>query len=311
MFLREGLTFSEAEPGEVIDFLRSRRVRTYVVPADRLHVTADGTGFVLQVMNGGVKDYPLRRAFVLKLLKWFSMPSFQHERLGMETLASVLNDFLLAIRSGDVTVKIENGEALSITSSKYSEILDLDILGLIGPLKVSRISRNDFFTRIYTGITSETEPVAGDVCGLAYNILNSETGFRVLSIRHYVLRYICSNGAISRSAEKEESRIHYGYGKGMLQKFLDEEVAKRNQGAAQIIDKLKQSTGAPAAESMELVSKRLGAVAGRKRARDLLSDVGESPSMFQIANVVSAFGRTLDINRRLQLEQLAGDLMFG
>ncbi len=309
MILREGSTFSQAKPAEVIDFLRGRAIRRYVVPADRLHVTTDGTGFFLQIMNGGVKEYPVRRAFVHKLLRWFSMPLFQLERLGMETMASILNDFLVSIRSGDVTVKIENGEALSITSRKYSEILDLDVLLLVRPLKIKRISRNDFFTRIYTEIVAETEPVKGDVCGLGYNVLNSETGFRVLSIQHFILRYICSNGAITPSYAKGESRAHYGYRKGMLEEFLDAEVTKRQQEYSDVLEKLNQSVRRTAAESLDQVSKQLGTVTGKKRAQELLSGVGENPSMFQIANVISSLAGTLDLNRRLQLEQLAGELM--
>ncbi len=311
MLLKEGSTFSQAEPAEVIDFLRRRDIRRYSIPADCLHITTDGTGFFLQVMNGGVKEYPVRRAFVQKLFKWFSMPPSQLQRLGMDTLASVLNDFLVSIRSGDVTVKIENGEALSITSSKYSEITDLEVLRLIQSLHVTRISRNDFFTRMYTKVKSEAEPKGGDVCGLSYNVLNSETGFQTLAINHFVLRYICSNGAIVRSPSTEQKRIHYGYKKGMLEDFLNTEVTRREEESAHIFEKLKQSIHEPANGSLGQVSRRLNALAGRKRARELLSDVGESPSVFQIANLVSAYAGTLDINRRLRLEALAGEMLLG
>lgn len=308
--LREGSTFDMAEPAEVVDFLRSRKIRRYNVAADRLHITTDGTGFFLQVMNGGVKEYPVRRAFVRKLFRWFSMPPRQLERLGMDTLASVLNDFLISIRSGEVTVKIEDGETLSITSSRYSEIQDLDILALVEHLNVERISRDDFLTRIYTRITSRAEPVPGDPCGLAYNILNSETGFQALSVQHFLLRYICSNGATIGSASRKESRVHFGYSKEALQAFVKAEIAFRLKESEKILDKLNKSVQRPAADSLDEVTERLGAVAGKKRARELLSDAGDSPSMFHIANLVSAFAQTLDIRNRLRLEHLAGELML-
>ncbi len=298
-----------ADPAEVVDFLRSRKIRKYTIPADRLHITTDGTGFFLQVMNGGVKEYPVRRAFVQKLFKWFSMPPAQLKRLGMDTLASVLNDFLISIRSGEVTVKIENGEALSITSSKFSEIQDLDILRLVRHLHVERISRDDFLTRIYTRMTSRAEPVPGDLCGLAYNILNSETGFQALSIQHFLLRYVCSNGATVSSASRKERRVHYGYSKAALEEFLEAEIAAREEESAEIIKKLNQSVHRPATDSLYEVTERLGTVAGKKPARELLSDMGDNPSMFQLANLVSAYARTLDIRRRLRLEQLAGELI--
>ncbi len=299
-----------ADPAEVVDFLRSRKIRRYIMPADRLHITTDGTGFFLQVMNGGVKEYPVRRAFVQKLFRWFSMPPAQLNRLGMDTLASVLNDFLISIRSGEVTVKIENGEALSITSSKFSEIQDLDILRLVEHLNVDRISRDDFLTRIYTRITSRAEPVPGDACGLAYNVLNSETGFQALSIQHFLLRYVCSNGATVSSASRKEQRVHYGYSKAALEEFVETEVAAREKESAEILEKLNRSVHRPATDSLYEVTERLGMVAGKKRARELLRDAGDSPSMFQIANLVSAFAQRLDIRNRLKLEILAGELML-
>jgi hypothetical protein len=310
MSFSEGHTFDQAEPAEVLDYLRSRKLYTYILPPEQLHVRTDGSGFLLQVINGGVKEYPVRRALVMKLLKWFSMPPSQLFHLGMETLASVLNDYLCSIRSGNVTVKIENGEALSITSSRYSEILDVDVFDAVKRLDIHSVSRNDFFTRLYSKVTSEVEPVVGDVCGFGYNVLNSETGFRVLSLQHFVLRYVCSNGAIGRSDVAGDSRVHYGIGKGGLKQFLAAEVERRVKDEPRLQEMLCKSVQRSALASVDLVTRRLTTAVGRKHVTEVLSTLSDNPSRYELANVVSALARKLDINKRLQLEHLAGDLMF-
>jgi hypothetical protein len=58
------------------------------------------------------------------------------------------------------------------------------------------------------------------------------------------------------------------------------------------------------------VTRRLTAAVGRKHAIEALSGLSMDPSRYELANVVSALARKLEINKRLQLEQLAGELML-
>jgi len=191
----QGREFIEAEPGEVLDFLRSRSVRKIHIPPEDLHVVNDGARLYLHCSYGGLREYPVRKAFLLKVLRWFSFPNRLVNRLDIDTVTMVLNDFLLNISSGDVTVTLEDGDALTVTSASYSEVTDLEVLNCCVELGVQKISRNDYFMRIYSATRCEVEPEPGDICSFAYNVVNSETGFRALSLSHYILRYICSNGA--------------------------------------------------------------------------------------------------------------------
>jgi hypothetical protein len=70
----------------------------------------------------------------------------------------------------------------------------------------------------------KTEPVKGDECGMGLNIVNSETGFRALTVSHYILRYICSNGAVARISDDDDKRYHYG--NEDLNLFVNEKVKK-------------------------------------------------------------------------------------
>jgi len=60
----------------------------------------------------------------------------------------------------------------------------------------------------------------GDVCGFGYNVVNSETGFRALAISHYILRYVCSNGAVV-PVRGMKKRNHYGHAQGELFSLFD------------------------------------------------------------------------------------------
>src|SRR5574338_601205 len=193
-----GLEFINANPEQVTDYLESLDRSKLQVNPSNLKVNLDGKKMVLSIMDKAVKDYPIRRAFLYKLLKWYSFPMNQLNRLSNETLISICNDYLMNINREYVNVTLEKGEALTITSPDYNEITDLEVIKKCTDLGVRTVSRNDFMMRITTEEKFKFEVVKGDNCGMGLNVINSETGFRTLSIAHYMLRYICSNGAIIR-----------------------------------------------------------------------------------------------------------------
>ena len=106
-----------------------------------------------------------------------------------------------------MTVTVEDGEALSLTSMRYNELSDAEVLDRAERIGVASVSRNDYFMRVYSNTEYEVEPVPGDVCGLGYNVFNSETGFRSLSVRLFIRRYVCSNGAVVAATSGGE-RVH-------------------------------------------------------------------------------------------------------
>ena len=159
---REGRVFSEAEPEEVIDFLLSRKLESHPVPPEMLQIVNVGNELLVRIVNGKVREYPVRRSFLLKLFKWYHFPEGQLRHFSLDTVVSVLNDFLLAIRGEFVTVRVEDGEAVSMTSDRYNEVADLDIVSLVRQFGMTKISRDDFCTRIYTATPVNIAPVPGE-----------------------------------------------------------------------------------------------------------------------------------------------------
>lgn len=306
-----GSTFAEAAPGEVSDFLRSRRMQEFRVAPQNLHISNDGSRLILRMCKGGVSEFPLREAFLLKLLKWHGFPARHVGRLSIDTVCSILNDHLLSIKSSDVTLKVENGEALSLMGGNYNPISDLDVLDLAQPLNVVSISRNDFFTRVYTRIRERFSPVPGDECGLGYNVFNSETGFQALSVHHFILRYLCSNGAIIQSDSRNRQCVHYGHPDWVLRDFLQHEMSEAWHVRKRIINSIEERTRQCCKREIENTKRRLGAFVGKKAALKALKSLDPNPSRYDLANLVTSLARTLGIGGRLEAETLGGELMAG
>ncbi len=306
----EGIEFINARPGEVIDYLQDLdRVKFSLSPAN-LKIKSDGKMLMLQIMDKGIQDYPIRKSFLHKLLKWYSFPMNQFNRLSNETLISVCNDYLMNINREFVNVTLENGEALTITSPDYSEITDLEVIKRCADLGVRTISRNDFMMRITTEEKFKFETVKGDNCGIGINIINSETGFRSLSIAHFVLRYVCSNGAIVRIDNNINERVHYGYKENELQEFLDEKVGLALLSQKEVADSIKDLSNKPAAEFIERVNRRIESFLGKNESKYFFETINNQSTLYDIFNTVTDRAKTYDLSRRIFLENLAGNLIL-
>ena len=308
MEFRSGPEFSQAGVEEVRAYLNYRRLKKYVLPPDRLHVVNDGSELFLRVSNGKTEEYPVRGSFLFKLLKWYSFPVRQVRRLSIDTLTSILNDYLLAIPGGEVNVTIEDGEALALTSRRYNELSDLEVLEKGTAIGMETVSRNDYFMRLYGRTDFEVSPRPGDVCGLGYNVFNSETGFSALAIRLFIRRYVCSNGAVV-GYDSRGTRVHYGHPDMELSRFLDVQLKEAENQRGEAADLLVRSTQISAAPEIEATAKRLRMIVGKKRTDELIDGLGEGPTVYDLANAVTSMAQTLDIRRRLQAEAIGGDLL--
>ena len=309
MDYRSGPEFSQADIRDVRDFLRGRRLKKYFLPPERLHVVNDGREHFLRISNGKTGEYPIRGSFLFKLLKWYSFPSRQIDRLSIDTVTSVLNDYLLAIPGGEVNVTLEDGEAVSLTSNRYSELSDIDVLDCAERVGVACVSRNDFFMRVYCDTRYEVQPVPGDVCGIGYNVLNSETGFRALSVHLFVRRHVCSNGAVIGLTAEEGRRVHYGHPDMELRTFLEEQMRAGEQLQEEVGRLLEKSAHIPSQPLIGHVSARLRPIIGKKRSDDVIENLGAEATVYDLANAITSMAQTLDLRRRLLAESFGGELL--
>lgn len=306
----EGLEFINANPDEVIDYLESLERSKLQVNPSNLKVYLDGKTMMLSVMNKNIKDYPIRKSFFYKLLKWYSFPMNQLYRLSNETVISICNDYLMNINREYVNVTLEKGEALTITSPDYNEITDLEVIKKCTDLGVRTVSRNDFMLRITTEEKFKFEAVPGDDCGIGINVINSETGFRTLSIAHFVMRYVCSNGAIVRIVNDANERVHYGHEEYKLQEFLDDQVGLALLSQKQVADSIKDLSKEPATDFINNVNKRIESYLGKNDSKNFFDEINEDSTLYDLFNVVTNKAKNYDLGKRVLLENLAGDLIL-
>lgn len=307
---RDGKTFNQSAPGEVIDFLKTRDRKRFALAPEQLRVAVAGKEMTLQMAGGITREYPLRNSFLHKLLKWYSFPVSAVSRLNGETVASILNDHLLAIKGEKVIVTIEDGEALTITSERYTELSDLRVIEYCQSLGIEAISRDDFVTRIYSVEKTKLEPIVGDPCGFGYNVFNSETGFSPVSVSHYLLRYICSNGAVARLGDpRKEERIHYRISPSDLELFLKQRVDHAEKSRDELVRSLKKLPFIRAREKYKLIKGSVRRIAGKEIAAEIGKHIGEETTMYDLFNLMTDHAKVLSISRRLQLESLAGGFL--
>lgn len=307
--LEEGLEFSNANPKVVIDFLESRKIENIETSPSNLKIVGEGNSLHLRIMNSSVKEYSIRRAFLYKLLRWFKFPTSLIYNLSVETISSICNDFLINIRSDSVFVKIENGQALTILSKKYNEITDLEILNNLSFIGIDKISRNDFFMSVNTEEKYKIKPFPGDDFGLGINILNSETGFRALTVKQFLFRYYCSNGAYTSISDDNDIK-RYHYGNDDLQKFLSDKINKVKENKVSLLEKLLKLNSYPVdEEKLKNVEKGIAIVLGSEKAKKFLKDFNPNETMYDLFNYITQRAKVFDLSKRYFLENFAGEML--
>ena len=291
-----------------LDYIKSAKRENIKTSPDQLHINNDGKRLYLEVFNGKVRQFPMRESFMLKLLKWFSFPSHQLKILDIDTITSVLNDYLLAIKRLYVNVKIEWGEALTITSDKYCEIEDGQIIKRLDPNSIDMIYLTDFASFFRTKTKFDIAPFPDDVFGVGLNIVNSETGFKAFQINNYLLRYVCSNGAYVKDFEDDIKFYHYDLFAPGVYEMIDYKV----NTVKERVDILKnQLTGMNTGLKREEVQK-LNQVIFHRTGAKLLVDILENdrmPTKYELFNIITHRAKEFELAKRILIEEIAGGMV--
>ncbi|MBL7127540.1 MAG: hypothetical protein ISS16_00980 [Ignavibacteria bacterium] len=313
MKIAEGKIYYEQKPKLMLEELNSLQREKITVDPTKLKLKDDKDRLLLQVTNGSVKHYPVRRAFLYKLLKWYWFPTRLIYKLSTESIVSVCNDFLLNIKSDQVNVKIENDEALTITSMKYTDITDREILEMCVPFDIGSVSRSDFCMRMYGQKLLNAAPVVDDKCGFGFNILNSETGFRALGVYHYILRYICTNGAIA-PVNGSSTYVHYDKSKKNILESLKKNLDKLEDSKLIIIKQLGRMQYAGGRKYLSNIKKSLEALLGLKETNNFVEKFEMSLSKkeqtkYDLFNYITNRAKLYDFGKRIAIEEIAGKLI--
>lgn len=324
MKFAEETKFIREEPEVVIKHLKSvERKIIKTSPLNLRLVTGKESGaekVILVVSNGDAKYYNVRESFLIKLLRWYNFPVHMMSRLSTETILSAANDFLLNIKSNTVHIKLENDEALTITGNQYSDLTDLDILQMCKGLGIEKISRNDFFMNLNSVKKYKIQPVPGDDCGIGFNIFNSETGFGALRVSHFILRYVCSNGATRQINKGEWKRLsHRNISRENALDYIKTSIKKIETSNAELALNLIYLSMLDSDKIIVTVKNRLSGFLGIKETEKLIDEFKTNTerglkafdgTQYSLFNFITAKAKDYDIHKRILLEDLAGNIFL-
>lgn len=291
-----------------LDYIKSAQRENIKTSPDQLHINNDGKMLYLEVFNGKVRQFPMRESFMLKLLKWFSFPSHQLKILDIDTITSVLNDYLLAIKRLYVNVKIEWGEALTITSDKYCEIEDGQIIKRLDPNSIDMIYLTDFASFFRTKTKFDIAPFPDDVFGVGLNIVNSETGFKAFQINNYLLRYVCSNGAYVKDFEDDVKYYHYDLFAPGVYEMIDYKV----NNIQEKVEALKNNLSGMNTDLKRDEVQKLNQVIFHRTGAKLLVDILENdrmPTKYELFNIITHRAKEFELAKRILIEEIAGGMV--
>jgi len=275
---------------------------------EKLHVINDGRTLYLEIFNGKVRQTQMRQTFLLKLLKWFNFPAHQLEILDIDTVTSILNDYLLAIKRIYVNVKLEYGEALTITSDKYCEVEDAEIIRRLDPSTIDMIYFSDFYSNFRTKTKYNIIPFPNDVFGVGLNIVNSETGFKAFQINNYLLRYVCTNGAYVKDFEDDEKYYHYDLFVPEVYENIQKRVDSLQQRADEIKVKLQNLNQDLSKGEIQRIILNIHKQVGIKFLADVL-ETDRLPTKYELFNIITDRAKDFSMSKRIMIEELAGRMV--
>ena len=315
MKLVDGKTFDMIEYKAALEYLKSCKNTTIQINANQLEIIVENQQAILLCKyKNKIDSYLVRNTFLYKLLKWFNLSYHNIEHFNKDTLVSICNDNLKAIgkKHQEILVKIENNEALSIVSEYFTPVSDIEVIDIAKKyLGNFKISRDDFGMRIYSEIKSEAEPIVGDFCGFGFNVTNSQTGFLALKAEHFILRYVCSNGATSKIYNENIPYNHYKKNKKVIFENLHNTLANMPLQPNRYIQGVKKAVNINANTLFPDINYKVNNIIGNKNGYKLFKDFDKTTkTKYDLFNHITHLAKQFKVVERYRLEQLAGNMIY-
>ncbi|KUO58935.1 hypothetical protein APF79_14085 [bacterium BRH_c32] len=294
---------------EMKNYLQYRAIKKISTKPENIKLDFESNKVFITIYNeGSLEYYPVRKSFVMKLFRWFHFPSSQFRYLNRETLVSVLNDYLINIKSIQVTVHLENLNAITITSKNFIEISDNSLIRILEKYKVSSIEKNDYFTRFYIETEKEIFTIGGDNFSYGINIINSETGFHSLAVYSYIRGYSCSNGALIKNKRDTNRITHYGPRKLTFSEELVRAIETEKENLNLISTSLSNLSKTKI-RNIKDEKYRLGKVTGVKVSNEIFRNLSERSTLYECFKEIISFSNESGARRKLFLEEYAGHFL--
>ena len=306
----EGKIFKMTPAEEVLDFFKSRQRRKIEISPKNIELVNVKNNLLLKLKANKITEYPVRTSFLRKLLKWNSLPEDLFSKIGSDLFIKVLNESLKNFKAWNVDIHLENNEAKTITSKLYSEVTNLEIYDVIKNLVITKISHNDYMTRFYTKKKFEGAPIINDQCGFGFDIVNSETGFAALAFNHFILRYVCTNGATAPINMYNWKQDHYAKDKNYLIDYIKNQIERADSSRNNLFYKIKKSNDEKSIYLKQQITSKLNGILEWDKRVAFINSFNWNGSKYDLFNYVTDRAKSFDITKRYQLERLAGEIIL-
>lgn len=175
-------------------------------------------------------------------------------------------------------------------------------------VKGSFINEERLHVRI---IEKEMLPIEGEDLFAGFTLDSSDVGRSGLYVRFFIYKQVCTNGLVlPRSSGELFRQKHIGisseeFGKGLLEGFESFNAIKAN-----VIETIKNTKQIPTGEELEeMIKNRLKVTDEVVDEILMLMDTSYDRSKWGLINGITEVAQKFTLERRLQLEQIAGEML--
>lgn len=296
------------DSSEAIDFLKQFEVKNITTQPERLTVRSEGNSLYLVIFDGMIREYKIRRSFLEKLLKWYSFPVRQLEFFDIDTITSICNDYIINIKAKHVNIKIEDNEALTITSDHFTEVSDVELINRLDKLNIETIYIDDFSTKVRINERYRIKPFKGDEFGIGMLVTNSETGFSAVKIHDFLLRYVCSNGAYVAEDQNNVKFFHYNLFVQDVFDRIETMIENIDARGNKIEERIRQMNTLATKENIISLNKEIMRATAIKMLNDVI-DSDRMPTKYELFNIITERAKEFQFGLRTRIETIAGSLI--
>lgn len=176
---------------------------------------------------------------------------------------------------------------------------------------IENITRTDHFIRVTCKEIKKVAVKPGDLVGIGASIVNSETGFRALSVGWYLLRLVCMNGAVAPFSMYSERIYHQK--QNDLDSQLDIALKSINEAKTEDMYLLLTKAVAKPLPPRREVERILIPMLGFRETRSMLDpsyDKKSDQRLYDLFNVITWNAKNHPPSVQLAMEEYAGNMLW-
>jgi len=293
---------------EAIASLSRQRLSDTLVSASDIHLTSPGF-----VAFGSGDERPITKSAYVQLLhfvslNWEDVKDADPIDSMREAQARLLE------RSGQLLLRSKKRTVQAVLSPAYTPVTNLDILKAAKDSLDMASVRATFF-RGYMRLTGVTErvtfqPTVGDILSGGWEIANNEFGKGALSMSQFLLRLVCTNGAVVNDGESEHRYVHRGWAREGLVSHLSTVGAATLSRLGGVEERLREmaQTRLGSRRLVDLARATVPAL-GKKGVEAMQSELTADSSLYDAYNHLTLVSQQRKMAPRRELELLAGSLV--